>query len=113
MTEIDEHQSEAEAFQELIATLDPEAFTLFAEADIGREAKEFISSAIGRYLLGCAQQEYKEAVFKLKRTAFWRFRRIQQLQNDIWRAETFMLWIRDLIVRGRAAEIGLAEREET
>ena len=107
----DTAQSEAEAFQELLNSLDPESYSLFAEADMGREAQEFLSSPMGRYLIGCAQQEYQEAVRRLKRVPFWRFRRVQQLQNEMWRAENFMLWVRDLIVRGRAAEAALADRE--
>ena len=106
-------QSESEAFQELLDSLDPESYSLFAEAALGRDVKEFISSDVGRYLLGCAQLEYKEAIRKLKRTPFWRFRRIQQLQNEMWRAEHFMVWLRDLIVQGRSAEFALAEREES
>jgi len=112
MTELAEQKSEQEAFQELLDSLDPESYGLFAEADMGQEAQEFMGSAIGRYLLGCARQEYMDASTKLKRTAFWRFRRIQQLQNEIWRAENLMLWVRDLIVRGKAAEQTLEEREE-
>ena len=106
-------QSESEAFQELLDSLDPESYSMFAEAALGRDTKEFMSSDVGRYLLGCAQLEYKEAIRKLKRTPFWRFRRIQQLQNEMWRAEHFMVWLRDLIVQGRSAEFALAEREES
>ena len=107
-----EERSDAEAFQDLLDSLDPESYGLFAEADMGREAHEFLFSPVGRYLLGCAQEEHRDAISKLKRTAFWRFRRIQQLQNEIWRAEQFMLWLRDLIVKGQAAEQALVAREE-
>lgn len=109
---VNESKSDEQAFQELLDSLDPQAFDLFAEADMGREAQEFISSPIGRYLIGCAQQECRDAYDKLKRTPFWRYRRIQQLQNEIWRAENLMQWVRDLIVRGKAAEQALVEREE-
>ena len=107
-----EQQSEQDAFQQLLDSLDPESYSLFAEADLGREAQEFMATSMGRYLLGCAQQEYRDAHMKLKRTSFWRFRRIQQLQNEMWRAENFMVWIRDLIVQGRVAEAALAARED-
>ena len=112
MSQLVEEQSDAQAFQELLDSLDPDTYGLFAEADMGREAQEFLASPVGRYLFGCAQEEYRDATTKLKRTAFWRFRRIQQLQNEIWRAEQFMLWLRDLIVKGKAAEQALAGREE-
>ncbi len=104
--------NEREAFQQLLDTLTPEAFGLLAEADLGRQAKEFLQSDIGRYLLGCAQQEHQEAVEKLKRVGFWRYRRIADLQNQAWRAEQFMLWLRDLLIRGHTAEGALVERED-
>lgn len=112
MSEVSETENEEQAFQELLATLDPESRTLFAEADLGRAAREFLATDLGRYLVGCAQQEYQAAIVKLKKTSFWRYRRIQQLQNDIWRAESFLTWIGDLIMRGRVAEQSLEEREE-
>jgi hypothetical protein len=104
--------AEREAFQELLDSLSPQTFGMVAEADMGRQAREFLSSDIGRYLLGCAQQEHQEAVEKLKRVAFWRVRKVRELQNQAWRAESFMLWMRDLLIRGRAAEGALVEREE-
>lgn len=104
--------SEREQFQEILNSLDPQSYGMFAEADMGRQAREFAEGDIGRYLLGCARQEYAGAIEKLKRVPFWRYRRIQQLQNEMWRAENFMLWLRDLIIRGRAAEGTLAESED-
>lgn len=104
--------SEREAFQALLDSLDPQTFGMVAEADMGRQAREFLSSDIGRYLLGCAQQEHQEAVEKLKKVGFWRRRRIAELQNQAWRAESLMLWLRDLLIRGRAAESALVERGE-
>ena len=113
MDVVTEQPSEAEQVQEFIRRLDPESRTMFAEAALGRDAREFFSTDIGRYLVGCAQQEYQVAMTKLKRVAWWRRRRIQQLQNEAWRAEHFMTWLRDLIVQGKAAEIALEERDET
>jgi len=103
--------SEREAYQDLLAKLDPETFGMFAEADLGRQAQEFLTSDLGRYMVGCAQQEHQEAVRQWKRTAFWRVRRIRELQNRAWRAEQFMFWLRDLIIRGRSAERLLGESE--
>ena len=104
--------NEREELQQMLANLSPDSFSFFMEAQLGREAKEFYASDIGRYLVGCAQQEYAAASAKLKTTHFWRWRRIVQLQNEMWRAEQFMVWLRDLIIRGKAAENALEEREE-
>lgn len=106
-----QRQDHAEV-QRIIRELDPESRGLFAEAALGRDAIEFFRSDIGRYLIGCAQHEHVTALAKLKRVAWWRRRRIQQLQNEAWRAEQFMVWLRDLIVQGKAAEMALEEREE-
>lgn len=108
-----EEVNERQELQEMLDELDPESRTLFVEATLGREAIEFFRSDMGRYMVGCAQQEYAIASAKLKKVAWWRKRRIQELQNEIWRAEQFMVWLRDLIIRGKASELSLEEREET
>ena len=105
--------SESAALQELIERLDPESRTFFAEAALGRDAREFIESNVGRYLVGCAQQEYADAMAKLKRVAWWRRNRIIELQNQAWRAENFMVWLRDLVIKGKAAELALEDGEES
>jgi len=79
--------NEREELQNMLDELDPESRTLFVEATLGREAVEFFRSDIGRYMVGCAQQEYALASAKLKKVAWWRKRRIQELQNEIWRAK--------------------------
>lgn len=108
-----EEVNEREELQNMLEELDPESRTLFVEATLGREAVDFFRSDIGRYMVGCAQQEYALASAKLKKVAWWRKRRIQELQNEIWRSEQFMVWLRDLIIRGKASEMSLEEREET
>lgn len=113
MSQLAEPQSEGAALQELIAKLDPESRTFFAEAALGRDAREFFTSDLGRYMVGCAQQEYAEAMTALKTVAWWRRRKIVELQNRAWRAEQFMVWLRDLIIKGKAAELALEEGEET
>lgn len=108
-----ELQSERDALQELLNTLDPESRSLYAEADLGRQAKEFMASELGRYMLGCARQDLEVAHQKLARTLPFRWRRIQALQNDIRVAEMFLLYLRDLIIQGTSAEKQLEERDET
>lgn len=103
----------AEAFQDLLRELSPESRTFFAEAALGRDAREFVSSDLGRYMIGCAKQDAAGAQEKLNRCWPWRWRRIQQLQNEIRVAEQFISYIRDLILRGKAAELTLEAREET
>lgn len=104
--------AEQEAFQQLLDSLTPQEFGLVAEADLGRQVKEFLQSDIGRYLHGCAQQEHQAALEALKRTSPWRRRRITELQNQAWRAESFMSWLRELVIRGRSAEGALTQGGE-
>lgn len=105
--------SESAALQDLIDKLDPESRTFFGEAALGRDAQEFFESNVGRYMVGCAQQEYAEAMLKLKTVAWWRRRRIIELQNKAWRAESLLTWLRDLVLKGKAAELAMEEGEET
>lgn len=107
-----EFRDERQDLQDMIDALSPESRTLFAEADLGWQAKEFFDSDIGRYLIGCAQQEYSEASAALKTVAWWRAFRITELQNQMLRAENFMVWLRDLLIKGKGAELTLDDREE-
>lgn len=98
--------------QEIIAQLDPQERGFYAEAMLGKDAQEFFSSDMGRYIIGCAKQDMEDAYAKLKSVAPWRRNRIRQLQNEVQLAERFILYIRDLILRGKAAEQALEERED-
>lgn len=84
---------------------------LIAEAVLGRDAEDFLRSELGQFILGRCEQETKEAHYKLARVSAWRRRRIVELQNEIWRAQTLQGWFAELIQNGRAAEAALTERE--
>lgn len=108
-----EQQSEREALQELLDSLDPESRSLWAEAQLGEEARDFFNSDLGRYMVGCAKQDLEAAHSKLAKTLPFRWRRIQELQNEIRMPSMFLLYLRDLIIRGKAADLQLEERDET
>jgi len=76
---------------------------LFAEAILGRDAEDFIQSDIGQYLIGCAEQEAQEAMEKLKHVFPWRRRKIVELQNRIWRAESIQSWLAEIVIKGKQA----------
>jgi hypothetical protein len=84
---------------------------LMAEAILGRDAEDFCKSELGRFILGRCDQEIDEAQDKLSRVSAWRRRRIQELQNDIWRAKSLKGWLVELIQNGRQAEAALEEAE--
>ncbi len=104
--------NERAALEELMARLGPESRTFAAEAILGDEAREFANSDMGRYMVGCAQQDLDEAHLKLSETHPWRWRRIQQLQNDIRCSTQFLTYIRDLVIRGTVAGKALEERDQ-
>ena len=85
---------------------------LYAAAIIGKDAEQFMQSDLGQTILGMALQEAEEATSKLKQTSPWRKRRIQQLQNEIYRAESFGAWLQELCTAGQQALHQLEEDEE-
>ncbi len=112
MSEVADRQSEIDALQEFLANLDPESRSLAAEFDMGEQAQEFFYSDLGRYMVGCAKQDLETAHMKLAKTLPFRWKRIQSLQNDIRVAEMFLLYLRDLVIRGKAAGQALETRDE-
>jgi hypothetical protein len=83
---------------------------LIAEAILGQDAAEFVRSDIGRYILGRAEQEAQEAADKLARVSPWRRRRIAELQNQIWRANSVRDWLLEMIQTGESAERALDQQ---
>ncbi len=83
--------------------------TLIAEAVLGRDAQEFLASEIGRYLLGRAQIDEREAMESLVSVKWWRRRRIIELQSRIYRARSVRSWLAEIITDGRQAESVLEE----
>jgi hypothetical protein len=62
-------------------------------AVLGRQVEEFLESDIGKYLLSRAEEDENRSIDNLCHVAFWRKRRIQQLQNNIWVAQSFQKWL--------------------
>lgn len=83
---------------------------LVAEAILGKDAEEFLNTELGRYLVGRAEQEAADAMHQLKSVYSWRRKKIQELQNKVWRAESVQQWIADLIISGRQAMETLDEQ---
>ena len=100
-----------EDLQTLLAALDPTTRTLVAEVDLGVQARDFVRSDLGRHLIGCLHQEVLLASEELEGVATWRRRRIQDLQNRVWRSKFMLAWLRDLILSGKSADGALQEVE--
>jgi hypothetical protein len=70
---------------------------LLAEIYIGESAKAFVESEIGRYLIGRANEEIAAATETLTKVLPWRRKRINQLQNQIYRAKSIKQWLVECI----------------
>lgn len=100
-----------EDYQKLLESLDPTTRTLIAEVDLGQQAREFVQSDLGRFMVGAAQQEIAEAQDRLSKVLPWRYRKIQELQNKIWRSRFFLSLLRELLMSGRVAQGAIEESE--
>lgn len=72
-------------------------------AIIGKDSEEFLSSELGRYMIECAANQVDDAVDKLKKANPMDSELIMELQNQIYRAESFGGWLRDLVIAGNQA----------
>lgn len=94
-----------------LAALDVQSRQLIVEADLGRQAKEFFDSDLGKYIIGCISQEIMSAQLELTHVAWWNIWKIRSLQNQIWRARSTIGWFADLVRQGKNAEAALVEGE--
>lgn len=76
---------------------------LVAEAEVGDEARQFLESDLGKTILGIAQQQIEEAMLRLRSVDPTDANTIRQIQNEIWRAESFEEWLKQLFHNGEAA----------
>lgn len=84
---------------------------LMAEAILGRDAEEFARSELGQYILKRCDMEIDDAQDELCKVSSWRRRKIQELQNKVWRSKSMKTWLGELISNGRSAEAALDEIE--
>lgn len=97
--------------QEQLEALDPATRTLLAEVDLGQQMNEFVRSDIGKHLIGCIQHEVWTAQESLSAVSPWRFFKVQELQNRVWRAKFMLAWISELLAGGKSAQSALNEQE--
>ncbi|WP_109477699.1 hypothetical protein [Paraburkholderia sp. C35] len=74
---------------------------LKARVELGEDAEAFVRSKLGEAVVAIAEGQANAAYNELARISPWRKRRIQQLQTQIWRAESFQQWIAEIITEGR------------
>ena len=91
----------------------PDNRLLLAESMLGEDAMEFMTSDLGRYLVGRANQDRADAYFALSKTAWWRKRKIVALQQKIEMTETLLTYFKEVILTGRSALAELDKRHTT
>ena len=79
--------------------LDPEDL-MVQTAIFGREVEAFLGGKIGTYLVKRSENEIQKAFQELKNVSVWRIWKVRELQNQIWRAESFQVWLADAVIAG-------------
>lgn len=72
--------------------------------ELGLDAESFLNSKVGKRLSERAQMEAAEAMHQLKSVDPTNEMAIRALQNDVFRAESFELYINELLRDGEAAQ---------
>ncbi|THF55923.1 hypothetical protein [Pseudothauera rhizosphaerae] len=67
------------------------------------EAERFLKTNLGRHLVDRAEAERDAAMAELKEADAENPKYIRELQNRIYRAESFQFWLAELITEGRNA----------
>jgi hypothetical protein len=83
---------------------------LMETAILGEQADLFIKSDVGQYLLARSEEKSRICYEALKKVSPWRTRRIRDLQNEIWKCESFHLWLRQAITEGHSAREEILDR---
>jgi len=105
-----DNPDEINAITELL-TQQPDGRLLLAEVDIGEDAAQFLKSDIGRYVVGRINIEIMQYAEKLQTTLPFRWRRITQLQNEIYKREALKSYLVEAINAGRSALAELSQRQ--
>lgn len=85
---------------------------LQAEANVGYDVEEWVSSAVGRYIIGRAEQYERQTLQELKNTSSLRIFKVMRLQNQAKTPAMFLQWLEQAIVEGREAGYQLTEMQD-
>jgi len=77
---------------------------LIAHAELGEEAKNFLQGNLGKYLMGCADQELEQARIDFEGVDPNDPQAIREIQNRAWRAKKFGEWLVELVSNGENAK---------
>lgn len=80
---------------------------LVKDLELGIEAEAFLNSPIGKYLAERSEAERDEAIEEFRQVDPTDAVKVRNIQNRIWRAESFATWLAQAIQNGRFAEFEL------
>ena len=81
--------------------MDDDLRILRAEYEIGQAADAFWHSELGKYILGCAEQDTDAAMAKYKDVDPEDAKSIRELQNEVDGPARALNWLNGAIIRGR------------
>lgn len=87
----------------------------FAEAVVGEDVRQFLTSQAGQFLHGCAKAEYdrcRDEMFLLDPYTQEGKKMYQQLKADAWAASHFMQWCAEAMQNGDNAATMLERLNE-
>lgn len=90
-----------------VSFVDERERVLFAEVQIGQEARDFLATQLGQYLRGCAEREIADctaAIAEVNPDSWFGRRKIKRLQQDMAGAKRFIQWLAEAIQAGNLAE---------
>lgn len=76
---------------------------LYAEAILGKDVEEWLSTDVGRYMVAGFEEDEKEALEALAKVFPWRWRKIMQLQERVRLTRKFKSLAAEMITTGRQA----------
>jgi len=96
----------------MVDFVDDKERELFARAQLGVKAREFLETDLGRYLHGRAQKEVEQAqvdALECNAWSWWGRRKLLKLQHKAGIARSFLRWIVEAIQDGEFAYQELSE----
>lgn len=91
---------------------DPEMQQIRATIAFGMDVEAFMQSSIGKYLTARANADIEDALERLKTIDPQDWKLIQSTQNEIHRAEMFLLWMGQAVTEGENATRAFVEASD-
>lgn len=95
--------------------MSPEQAAMFRQAEFGIRVEDFVSGAIGEYLIERSADERQQALADLVEQVGkdpTDTKALNRLYNIIERADSFHIWLEEAIQQGHQAHINLEQSEQ-